>query len=326
MKKFSNLFLMFAAVALSAALLTIFPAEGLAQPDSKPRVAIQLFEDRSGSGAPAEAITEMMTTELMGANIFTILEREKLIMMTTEQELADSGLADTDTAPERGKLKGAEFSMTGAITEYRYDTFGGAIPIGNVGIGVGSHTATVMLDIRIVNNRTGEVIMAAREKGSSNQTVGGIASRYGGFGGGKTGGILAGATHKVVLRVIEKIKTDGLAKMQGAKSANQADEAARSTVNVIAVDQKFTSATIDAGLNVNVRKGSLFAIYRAGSVIKDMSGNVLGEEKNYIAIIKVIDAQAAFSKCSVIKLSKNAKLMRGDKAERIKAVEDVDLN
>ena len=314
-------------VLTALSLLVLMPNASSAQTGNKPRVAIQLFEDRSGSGAPAEAITEMMITELMSADVFTILEREKLIMMTTEQDLAESGLGDARTAPERGKLKGAEFSMTGAITEYRYDSAAGAIPIGNVGISIGSHTATVMLDIRIVNNRTGEVIMAAREKGSSNQTVGGIASRYGAFGGGKTGGILAGATHKVVLRIINKITTDGLSKMQGASVTNKADEADRGgTVTVLTTDApRFTTATIDAGLNSGVRKGALFAVYRAGNVVKDMNGNILGEDRLHIAILKVVDAQAAYSRCSVIKLAKGRNLVRGDKAEMIAGVNDVVL-
>lgn len=308
-------------------LFTLMSDVSYAQVGSKPRVAIQLFEDRSGAGAPAEAITEMMTTELMSADVFTILEREKLTMMTTEQDLAQSGLGDASTAPERGKLKGAEFSMTGAITEYRYDSAAGAIPIGNFGIAIGSHTATVMLDIRIVNNRTGEIIMAAREKGSSNQTVGGVASRYGAFGGGKTGGILAGATHKVVLRIINKITTEGLAKMQGASSTNKADEAEHGgTVTVLTTDApRFTTATIDAGLNSGVRKGALFAVYRSGNVVKDMNGNILGEDRMHVAILKVVDAQAAYSRCSVIKMAKGRNFVRGDKAEMIAGINDVVL-
>ena len=290
---------------------------------SKPRLAIQLFEDKSGAGAPGEAITDMMTTELVNSGMFTVVEREKLSVATGEQDLADSGLMDMDTTPERGKLMGAEFAMTGAITEYRYDSGAGVIPIPKLGgVAIGSHTATVMLDVRIVNNRTGEVIMAVREKGSSNQTVGGVATRYGGFGGGKTGGILAGATYKVVQNIIEKIKAEGLPKMRSHSKANTEAESARSGANVLNADPKFTTATIDAGTNVGIRKGALFAVYRVGNVIKDLSGNVLGEEKDYIAILQVTDAQSAYSTCKVLK-GKGFK--RGDKVQRIASENDITL-
>lgn len=291
-----------------------------AAPAPKPRLAVMLFEDRSGSGAPGEAITDMMTTELVSADLFTIVEREKISMSTMEQEMADSGLMDTDTTPERGKLLGAEFSMTGSITEYRYDSAAGVVPIGRVGIAVGSHTATVMLDVRIVNNRTGEVVMVLREKGSSNQTIGGAVSRYGGFGGGKTGGILAGATHKVVVKVIDRIRAEGAQKLQAAARGNLEAESALKSANLINVDQNFTTAAIDLGLNSNVRKGNLFAVYRVGNVIKDMSGNVLGEEKVYIGILQVTDAQAAYSNCKVLK---GKGFRRGDKVQKINNENDV---
>lgn len=291
-----------------------------AQPPVRPRLAVALFEDRSGSGAPGEAITDMMTTELVSADLFTIVERDKISMSIAEQELVESGYGDADTAPEAGRLMGAEFSMTGAITEYRYDTAAGALPIGKVGVAIGSHTATVMLDVRIVNNRTGEVVAVFREKGSSNQTVGGLVSRYGGFGGGKTGGILAGATHKVVLKIIERIKAEGLPKMQAASRGNVEAESASKSANVLNVDAQFTQATIDVGLNANIRKGALFAVYRSGNVIKDLNGNILGEEKIYVGILQVTDAQAAYSTCKVLK---GKGFQRGDKVQRIRNADDV---
>ena len=66
--------------------------------------------------------------------------------------------------PELGRIKGAQYSMTGAVTEYYYKAAGGAIPIPGVGgIGGASNTAYVTLDIRIINNETGEVAYAAAE-------------------------------------------------------------------------------------------------------------------------------------------------------------------
>lgn len=289
----------------------------------KPRLGIQLFEDKSGAGAPGEAITDMMTTELASSDLFTVVEREKLYVATNEQDLANSGLMDMDTTPEYGKLMGAEFAMTGAITQYQTDTSAGIIPIPILGgIAIGSHTATVMLDVRIINNRTGEVIMSIREAGSSNQTIGGLATRYGAFGGGKTGGVMAGATHKAVTKIIERIQAEGLSKMQAHSRANTEAEVARRSANVLNVDQKFTTATIDAGAKVGIRKGAYFAVYRVGNIIKDFNGKVLGEEKNYIAILQVTDAQMPYSTCKVLK---GKGFRRGDKAQRISSPNDVTL-
>ena len=62
------------------------------------------------------------------------------------------------------------------------------------------------LDIRIINNETGEVAYAAAERGASNQTLGGLVTKYGGFGAGKINGILAAATRKAVIKHVESMR------------------------------------------------------------------------------------------------------------------------
>ena len=300
-------------------------AAGLSPTAIRPSISIQLFEDRSGANAPGEAITEMLTTELISADKFTIMEREKIIMATKEQAMADSGLMDMDTAPERGKLKGADFSITGAITEFRTDSGAGVIPIpGLGGIAIGSHTATVMLDLRVVNNRTGEVIAAIREKGSSNATVGGLATQYGGFGGGKTGGVLAGATHKVVVRIVNQIISNALPKMQNVTVQNkEAELAPTKSFHILAIDSKITTAQLDIGASAGARKGQYYSVYRVTGAVRGLNGEILGEERTHIAILQITSVQPAFSTAKVLKLAQNRKILRGDKVQRLNAPTDV---
>ena len=175
--------------------------------EARPTLAVREFENKAGGDVPASAVTEMMTTELYEAGLFTLLEREKLKYVGEEIRLSQSGLMDESTAPELGKIKGAQYSMTGAVTEYHYKAAGGAIPIPGVGgIGGASNTAYVTLDIRIINNETGEVAYAAAERGASNQTLGGLITKYGGFGAGKINGILAAATRKAVIKHVESMR------------------------------------------------------------------------------------------------------------------------
>ena len=193
-------------LAVLAASLTLALA-GAAAAREKPRLAVREFENKAGGNVPASAITEMMTTELYEAGLFTLVEREKLKYVGEEIRLSQSGLMDESTAPELGRIKGAQYSMTGAVTEYHYKAAGGAIPIPGVGgIGGASNTAYVTLDIRIINNETGEVAYAAAERGASNQTLGGLITKYGGFGAGKINGILAAATRKAVIKHVESMR------------------------------------------------------------------------------------------------------------------------
>jgi curli biogenesis system outer membrane secretion channel CsgG len=172
----------------------------------KPRLSVRAFDNKAGGKVPAAAITEMMTTELYNSGLFNLIEREKLDYVTDEIMLGQSGLVDPSTAPEFGKIKGAQYSMTGAITQYFYNTSGGVVPVPGGGAGMLSNTAYVTLDIRIIDNTTSEVVYAAVEQGASNQTIGGTATRYGAFGSGKTGGILAAATRKAVIKHVKSME------------------------------------------------------------------------------------------------------------------------
>ena len=175
---------------------------------ARPTLAVREFTNKAGGSVPASAITEMMTTELFEAGLFTLVEREKLNYVGEEIRLGQSGLMDESTAPELGKIKGARYSMTGAVTEYHYKAAGGAVPIPGVGgVGGASNTAYVTLDIRLIDNQTSEVVYAAAERGASNQTLGGLVTKYGGFGAGKINGILAAATRKAVVKHVEAMRS-----------------------------------------------------------------------------------------------------------------------
>ena len=89
-----------------------------------PRLTVRKFDDKAGTGE-ASAITDMMVTELNKIEVFELIEREALDLVEDELDLVRSKRVDSGTAPEAGKLKGAQYSMTGAITFYDYDEEGG---------------------------------------------------------------------------------------------------------------------------------------------------------------------------------------------------------
>lgn len=177
------------------------------QAEAKPRLAVRAFDNKTDGSVPADAITEMMTTELYNAGLFDLVEREKLDYVADEIRLGQSGLMDMETAPELGKVKGAQYTMTGAVTQYYYNASGGVVVLPGVGVAVGSRTGYVVLDIRIIDNTTGQVVYAAAEEGASNQTIAGGGAAIGGFASGKFGGILAAATRKSVVKHVETMSS-----------------------------------------------------------------------------------------------------------------------
>ena len=158
---------------------------------AKARIAVLSFQDSSGAGAPAAAIADMMTTELFNTGLFSVVERSRIDQIAMEQRMSAQGLTSPSSAVQMGQLLGAEYLMTGSITQYRYEASGGVIPLpfgGLSGVAVGSETAYVTLDVRLINAATGEVITTARAEGAANQTQGGLAYDSAVFGTGKAGG------------------------------------------------------------------------------------------------------------------------------------------
>ena len=275
---------------------------------AKPRIAILEFEDKSGAGAPGEAVADMLTTELFNTNEFTILERQRIDAILSEQDLSSEGYVDSPTAVKMGKLLGVDFLITGAITQFKTETAGGVVPLplgGFGGVAVGTHTAYVTLDVRAVNTATGEILLAAREQGAANATVGGVAAYGAAFGGGKTGGVLASATYKVVTKIVPRIS---------ALKDKAAEAASDAVFNVI--EGGNVMVAVDAGASSGIEVGRYLAAFREGKVLKDMQGNVLDAEKIYTAVLVVREVKPKYSKCEVIRALKP--LSRGEKAEFLK--------
>ncbi|MBR1418290.1 MAG: hypothetical protein IJ576_04935 [Synergistaceae bacterium] len=171
--------------------------------DAKPRLSVRPFADKTAEGdAPVQAITDMMVTELDTAGIFNLIERENLNYIADELRLSQSGLMDSNYAPQVGKIKGAEFMMTGAVTVYYFhEKSSGFSSI--IGEKANTKTAYVELDIRIINTATSEIIYSAVQRGKA--TRGSKAS--GGFRSKSYGGILASATRDAVKKHVSAIES-----------------------------------------------------------------------------------------------------------------------
>ncbi|MBQ6971214.1 MAG: hypothetical protein IJP86_02535 [Synergistaceae bacterium] len=170
-------------LVLAFMAMMIFPAELPAVP----RLAVRKFDNKTDNpSVPSSAITDMMITELGKARIFILTEREAINYAADEIRFSQSGLVDKSTAIEARKITGAQYSMTGAITMHFYNEKGGNELFRKLTGGIPQEkTAYVMLDIRIIDNTTGEDIYAHNELGSARRSAkvsakDGITRSYGG--------------------------------------------------------------------------------------------------------------------------------------------------
>lgn len=121
----------------------------------------------------ARSLTEALTTSLTATGKFVVLERAALAQVQQEQDLGASGRVNTETAADKGKLMGAQMLITGDITQFTYNrsAIGGKLTnlIKGLDAGVERVSASVSIDLRLIDAVTGEVIASIKGDGSSAQ-------------------------------------------------------------------------------------------------------------------------------------------------------------
>jgi TolB-like protein len=132
----------FCYLSVFLSLLLILP---LAQGFSKDKITVAVldFEAKNISKESAEAVTDLLRTELFNTGRFKVVEREKIRRIIDEHSFQSSGMTDSDRAVEIGRLLNAEKIMVGTVTK-----------LGN----------TRLINTRMVDVQSGLVVLAESVK------------------------------------------------------------------------------------------------------------------------------------------------------------------
>src|SRR5579872_813893 len=233
-----------------------------------------------------QGINAMMTKRVAEDSRFTVVERRKVANIMKEQDFAASNRVKQGTGARIGQIKGADLTLMGDIVVFGRDdrrVGGGAgVAVGGVGVGAGGYKgdakAVVVLDFRLVDAETSEIIATGEARGESKRTSKGFGA--GMFAGGVMAGgavnmtssnfgetIIGEATMDAVNKLSEQLKTVAL---QGGASDRTDDLDAR------VADFSGGMLTINAGSAAGLRAGQTFTVYHKGKEIKDpTTGEVL---------------------------------------------------
>jgi curli biogenesis system outer membrane secretion channel CsgG len=270
----------------------------------KKRLAVSRFEDRSGHGYHnlGQGVADMLATALVKSGKFMVMERQELDRVIDEQKLGESGLVTAETAPKVGKLLGVELLVVGSITEFgtKENTISGGIAL--FGGGVTRKTARCVVDIRLVNTTTGEVIATETEEGSESTTGLNVRTDQIDFNDHNAWDDtdIGKATRQAVDGCIELI-TKNLEKLPWMG-------------RILKVNADGT-IMMKPGSEGGVTPGTEFAVYRIGEDVKDPdTGLSLGAEETQIGSIKVTEdalrGKAAKAKIIVGKDFKTSDVLR----------------
>lgn len=255
---------------------------------AKVRVAIMNFENNStwswwGDNLGAAAADEL-TTQLVNSGRFTVVERAQLDALLAEQDLGASGRVTGATAAKIGQLLGIQLMFTGSITQFSIET----MSAGFRGIGGSYSNAESMLDVRLIDTTTGEILMAAEGKG--NKRMGGGyfkgASAERTFDQGAAQEALRPAVENVITQVVAR--ADQFASIQPAAPEGQI------------VGERDGSFYINRGQGGGVTVGQRFEVHRVVDEIKDADGRVLDRVIQKVGVVEVTQVLANSAICRVV--------------------------
>ncbi len=272
--------------SLQPAQVTYPPFNGL-----KKRLAVLRFENKVETPLPdaswkiGEGLSEMLTSELFKTGRFIMVERAALTDIVKEQEMGQTGLIRKETAAKVGELLGAQFLITGAVTEFEARSKGGGGGVGYAGFAVKLRTesAHVAVDVRLIDASTAQILSSLNADAKAQSTglgfavdIGGVAFGSDAFEKTPLGQAAREAIYKAVMQIIKEM------------------ESVPWTGRVVQV--KDGDVYVNAGANVNLKPGTKLAAYVKGEdLIDPATGLNLGSKDSLIGAVTIREVQDKFS-------------------------------
>lgn len=231
----------------------------------KKKVAVTKFVNatRFGKRRLGDNISDILITELVKSNRFLLLEREHVDKILDQVALSQSGL--TEGTLDEINMLDADYIITGKVTHYAVNTSG------EKGFFTQSKTQTaeVATDVRLINVRTGEIVLSETGTGKAERVYEKV------LGVGESGGydesLEPKAFRKAVINLTERI----------------VEELDKYPWICDVVKISGNDIYIDAGRKSNISIGNVFKIYKRGKAIKNLSGKILGYEDIFVSKGKV---------------------------------------
>lgn len=250
-------------------------------------------------------LAEILITELLESDRFLLVERDSIQDIVKEQELGMSGLVRSETAASAGGLAGAQFMIKGAITEFNAEAGGGGLSISfrEAEAGTKSRTAYVGIDVRIVDNLTGQIHASYHASATARSTGLSLAAAFQGSDNVKIGAstfystALGQATRDAVQQVVEFIL----------------EESAHIPWQGSVIQTRGSSVYVNRGASANVREGDVFEVFSKGEPLIDPeTGFNLGSEEEYLCNITITRLMPKFSTGRMSQDCRGQQINRGD--------------
>jgi curli biogenesis system outer membrane secretion channel CsgG len=245
------------------------------------RIAVVNFEDRSGYGWHnlGAGLADMLVTELVKQGTYKVMERAELEKVMQEQQLGASGAVTPESAAKIGQLLGVELMVTGSVSEFGTKESGtnvGGGLLGGIGGGFKKQSARVVVDIRLVNTTSAEIVTAETATGEESSTSISVYTPEIDFSNPKSWDdtIQGKAARKAITQCVNIIGT-AMNKLPWAGKILKVNDDG--------------SVMMKPGSEGGVKEGMEFDVFSKGQPVVDPdTGESMGSEETKVGSIKVI--------------------------------------
>ena len=232
-----------------------YQVEKLTGPKKKVAVASFRNETRFGKRRLGNSVADVMTTELSKTGRYILLERGDIDKVLEEVKFSNSALSKNSLG--KIELLNADYIITGAVSKYSVTTTGQKGILSQKK----TQTAEVAIDLKILDVKSGEVVLADFGEGKAERVSGKTLGVGSSVGYDET--LEADAFRASVINLMENI----------IKSIDGSEWSARG------VKLSGKKLYINSGKKSNLKIGEFLEIYNLGEEIYDTNGKFLGREE-----------------------------------------------
>jgi curli biogenesis system outer membrane secretion channel CsgG len=270
------------------------------------KIAVLPFDDGSiqerwwGGYNLGKGVSDELITALLETKRFRLIEREQVTKILDEQKFGATGLTDVKSAAEIGKILGVQFLVMGRVTEFTNNTQNTAFGTNNqnaFGLAISVATARAVIDARLVDTSSAEIIASVTGEGEKKNTSLGLATNNGAIAFGSSQfqqTNLGKALRDAVNSVSSKLAT----KVYEGSSIDL-------TVSglVAYASPKGERIVINLGTKDGIEPGMVFTVSHIIEEIKDpKTGEIIDEVSEPIADITVTEVKEKSASCNLTTL------------------------
>jgi len=256
-----------------------------------------------------KGVTNLLVKYLVQDGTYSVIERNALDKIMSEQNFSNSDRANPNSAAKIGKILGVDAMIVGSITQFGNETKntgvgGGGGGFGGFGLGGFKHSnskAIVNIDARIVDIDTAEILGVAEGHGESSRSSTSLTGGGGNWRGFGAGNVDFGSSDFQETILGEAVKAS-VEQMSAGLIADATKLSARTIVVsglVAAVDGG--QIVLNVGSKSGVKVGDQLSIERITRTIKDpATGQVLRQLSSPVGVVKVTDVDEVSSVCSPV--------------------------